>query len=29
MDKFKPKEIINWAKELSIEAEGIASLEDS
>jgi len=30
MDRFKPKEIINWAKEvLSIEAEGIASLEDS
>ncbi|MCK9573381.1 MAG: KpsF/GutQ family sugar-phosphate isomerase [Candidatus Omnitrophica bacterium] len=30
MDKFKSKEIINWAKEvLSIEAEGIASLEDS
>lgn len=30
MDRFKPKEIIGWAKEvLSIEAEGIASLEDS
>ncbi|MFA5007854.1 MAG: KpsF/GutQ family sugar-phosphate isomerase [Candidatus Omnitrophota bacterium] len=30
MDRFKPKEIIGWAREvLSIEAEGIASLENS
>jgi arabinose-5-phosphate isomerase len=30
MDRFKTKEIIGWAKEvLSIEAEGIASIEDS
>ncbi|MDD4955296.1 MAG: KpsF/GutQ family sugar-phosphate isomerase [Candidatus Omnitrophica bacterium] len=30
MDRFKSAEIIGWAKEvLSIEAEGIASLEDS
>ncbi|MCK9615489.1 MAG: KpsF/GutQ family sugar-phosphate isomerase [Candidatus Omnitrophica bacterium] len=30
MDRFKPKEIISWAREvLSIEAEGIASLESS
>lgn len=30
MDRFKTKEILGWAKEvLSIEAEGIASLEDS
>jgi arabinose-5-phosphate isomerase len=30
MDRFKPAEIINWAKEvLSIEAEGIVSLENN